>query len=151
MASATERLENRRKSSQRYPASPFRLFEDFFNDWAVRSLEDRNAEGWAPPADIYEKDGNIQLMISLPGMDEKEIELRVEGAVLTVRGNRKSPESEGYTYHRKESRHGNFSRSFTLPETSDPNSIKADYKNGILAITIPQKPEVKPRTIKVNI
>ena len=151
MASRLERYENRNREGRAYPASPFHLFEDFFNDWAFKNLEDRSAEGWTPSADIYEKDGDIKLMISLPGMSEKEIDIKVEGQILTVSGERKSPESEGCTYHRKESRFGSFARSFSLPDSADPNNITADYKNGILAITIPQKPEVKPRTIKVNI
>jgi len=150
MASRIERYENRNKAGRNYPTSPFRLFEDFFNDWAFKSLEDRHTEGWTPHTDIAEKDGNLQLMVSLPGMDEKEIDIKMEGQVLTVQGERKSPESEGFTYHRRESHYGSFSRSFTLPDSADLGNIKADYKNGILAVTIPQKPEVKPRTIKVN-
>lgn len=150
MAIGIERYGNRRKTGQRYPASPFRVFEDYFNDWALKSLEDREAEDWTPLADITEKDGNFQLMITLPGMNEKDIDIKIEGQTLTIRGERKSAESDGYTYHRRESRTGTFSRSFTLADSSDLNNIKADYRHGILAVTIPQKPEVKPRTIKVN-
>ncbi len=127
-----------------------RLFEDFFNDWATRSTESRRAEEWNPPVDIVERDGNLQLMVALPGVNEREIELKVEGQVLTVKGERKSLESDGYTYHQLEGHHGKFSRSFTLPDSTDLDNIKADYKNGVLVISIPQKPEVKPRTIKVN-
>ncbi len=137
--------------SRGYPTSPFRLFEDFFNDWATRSLESRHSEGWIPPVDIMEKDGNLKLMISLPGLSEKEIELKIEGQVLTVKGERKSRESDGYTYHQTENSYGSFSRSFTLPDSTDLEAIKADYKNGILTITVPPKPEVKPRNIKVNV
>lgn len=139
------------KVGRNYPASPFRMFEDFFNDWAVRSMDNRRSEGWVPAVDVLEKDGNLILMASLPGLSEKEIELKVEGQVLSIHGERKSLESEGYTYHQTESRSGAFNRSFTLPETTDLENIKADYKNGVLTITVPQKPEVKPRTIKVNI
>ncbi len=129
-----------------YPASQFRLFEDFFNDWATRTW--RDAEGWTPPVDILEKDGNILLMLSLPGMSERDVDLKIEGQVLTVKGERKS--QEGYGYHQTESFYGTFSRSFTLPDSVDLSSIKADYKNGILTITVPQKPEVRPRTIKIS-
>ncbi len=138
------------KPSRSYPASPFRMFEDFFNDWAFRSLEGRRGEGWNPAVDVVEKEGNLQLQVSLPGLDEKDIELKIEGQVLTIKGERKSQESEGYTYHQQETYYGTFSRSFTLPESTDLGNIKADYRNGILAISVPQKPEVKPRTIKVN-
>ncbi len=138
------------EKSRAFPASPFRLFEDFFNDWAFRSLESRRGESWTPAADVVEKEGNLHLMASLPGMSEKEIELKIEGQVLTIQGERKSQESNGYTFHQQESHYGPFSRSFTLPDSTDLDGIKADYKNGILDITVPQKPEVKPRTIKVN-
>jgi HSP20 family protein len=139
------------KTSKNYPASPFRLFEDFFNDWAFRSLEGRRGETWTPPVDMVEKYGNLMLMVSIPGVNEKEIELKIEGQVLTVKGNRRSQEPDGYTYHQQESYYGAFSRSFTLPDSTDLGNIKADYRNGVLTITVPQKPEVKSRTIKVNV
>ena len=84
-------------------------------------------------------------------MNEKDIDLKVEGQVLTIRGERKSHEANGYTYHQQESNYGPFSRAFTLPDSTDLDNIKAEYKNGILTISVPLKPEVKPRTIKVNI
>ena len=136
--------------SRTYPPSPFRLFEDFFNDWAVRSMEGRRAESWTPAVDIVEKDGNLHVMVSLPGLNEKDIELKIEGQALTISGERKSQESEGYTYHQQESYCGAFSRTFTLPDSTDLDNIKAEYKNGILNIMVPQRPEVKSRTIKVN-
>jgi HSP20 family protein len=126
------------------------MFEDFLNDWAFRSLEGRRAESWTPAADIVEKDGNLQLRVSLPGMNEKGIELKIEGQVLTINGERKSQETEGYTYHRQESYYGAFSRAFTLPESTDLENVVADYKNGILTVSLPQKPEIQSRTIKVN-
>ena len=150
MAPNITRSERTERLERNYPASPFRLFEDFFNDWAFRSLEDRRAEAWAPPVDILEKDGNLILMASVPGMTEKDIDLKIEGQVLTVKGERKSQEDSGYTYHQQESRYGTFSRSFKLPDSADLEKVEADYKNGILTITVPQKPEVRPRTIKVN-
>jgi HSP20 family protein len=149
MAPNITRSEND-KVGRNYPPSPFRMFEDFFNDWAVRSAENRRSEGWVPPVDILEREGNLILMVSLPGISEKEVDLKVEGQTLTIKGERKSLEPDAYSYHQAESRFGAFSRSFTLPETTDLDNIKADYKNGILSIAIPQKPEVKPRTIKVN-
>lgn len=150
MAPQITRSQGQDNQARPYPASPFRLFEDFFNNWAFRSLEGRRVESWTPVVDVVEKEGNLHLMVSLPGMSEKEIELKVEGQVLTVTGERKSQESNGYTYHQRESYCGPFSRVFTLPDSIDLASIKADYKNGILDITVPQKPEIKARTIKVN-
>jgi len=151
MAPNITRSEKSEKPVRNYPASPFRLFEDFFNDWAFRSLEDRRAEAWAPAVDIVEKDGSLMLMTSLPGINDKDVELKIEGQVLTIKGERKSQEATGVIYHQQESRYGVFSRSFTLPDSSDLENIKADYKNGILIISIPQKSELKPRTIKINV
>jgi hypothetical protein len=61
------------KVGRNYPPSPFRLFEDFFNDWAVRSMENRRSEGWIPAVDVLEREGNLILMVSLPGINEKDI------------------------------------------------------------------------------
>ena len=151
MAPNIVRSQNETSPTRNYPASPFRLFEDFFNDWALRSIDDRRSESWTPAVDIMEKDGNLLLMASIPGMNDKEIEIKIEGQVLTIKGERKSQETAGYIYHQQESRHGAFSRSFSLPDSANLENIRAEYKNGILAISIPQKPESKPRTIKVNI
>lgn len=132
-----------------YPASPFRLFEDFFNDWAVKSAQNRSE--WHPPVDVLEKDGNIILRAEVPGMDEKDIDIQLEGNVLTIRGERKpEPDAEKYNFHQVESFYGTFSRSFTLPNTIDAEKIDANYRNGVLSVTIPQRPEVKPRSIKVT-
>jgi HSP20 family protein len=149
MAPQIKRSEVPEKSGRMsYPASPFRLFEDFFNDWAMRSWP--GPQTWTPTVDIMEKDGNLMLMASLPGMTIKDVELKIEGQTLTIKGERSSQESDGYIYHQTESQYGGFSRSFTLPDSTDLENVKADFKNGILTVTIPQKPEAKPRTIKIN-
>lgn len=100
--------------------------------------------------DVLEKDGNLLLQIEIPGLSEKDINIKVEGSVLTVSGERKDLESEGYTYHKMESITGPFTRSFTLPDTANLDSVRANCKNGVLSITVSQKPEVKARTIKVT-
>jgi HSP20 family protein len=133
-----------------YPPSPFRLFEDFFNDWAVRSSAVRG-ETWKPPVDVIEKDGNLILRIEVPGVDEKGIDLKLEGRVLRIKGEKK-PESDanGFTCHQVESHYGTFTRSFTLPDSAASDQIKAAYKNGVLTITIFQKPEAKSRAISIG-
>jgi HSP20 family protein len=130
--------------------SPFRLFEEFFNDWALRSMEGRRHDSMTPAVDVLENDGGLLLKLSLPGLDEKDIDVKAEGQVITIKGERKSLEEQGYTYLQQESHHGTFSRSFTLPESVDMENIKAEYRNGILSIMAPRKAEAKPRTIKVN-
>jgi HSP20 family protein len=134
-----------------YPISPFRMFEDFFNDWVYRSAGPQ-AEGFKPAVDILEKDGNLILCVELAGVDEKDIDLKLEASVLTIKGERRpEPESDKCTWHQVESSYGAFSRSFSLPDTVDTEKISANFKNGVLVVSLPQKPEVKPRSIKVTI
>ena len=127
-----------------------RLFEDFFEDLPFFSYREGRSE-WNPAVDILEKDGNFVLRAELPGMTEKQIELKVEGDALVLKGERKmESEDKKENYHRIESFHGTFTRTFRLPETVDTHKISADYKDGILTVTLPQKPEVKPREIPVS-
>jgi HSP20 family protein len=128
------------------------LFEDFFNDFPLFQAAGRSGDKWLPAVDIMEKDGSLVLRAEVPGMNEKDIDLKLEGNVLTLKGEKKlEHEEDRNSYHRLESFYGSFSRSFTLPDTVDRDHIKADYKNGILTVTIPQKPEVRPREIPVSI
>jgi len=125
------------------------LFDDFLNDTLMPSFPRIN-ENWLPAVDVLEKDGNLILRAEIPGVNEKDIDLKLEGNVLTLKGEKRQESQEKRdNYHRMESYYGSFSRSFTLPESADRDQIKADYKNGILTITIPQKPEVRPREIPV--
>lgn len=129
-----------------------RFFEEFFNDFPFSSSIFRTEENWMPAVDVLEKEGNLILRADLPGMTEKEIDLKLEGNTLTLKGERKrESEDKDTSYHRVESFHGSFTRVFSLPETVDCEKIKADFKNGVLTITIPQKPEVKPREIPVSV
>ncbi len=129
-----------------------RLFEDLFNDFPVANWMSEQKENWIPAVDIMEKDGNLILRAELPGMTEKQIDVKLEGNTLTLKGERKiDNEDQKNNYHRVESFYGSFTRSFRLPETVDLEKISADYKNGVLTITIPQKPEVRPREIPVGV
>jgi HSP20 family protein len=132
-------------------ASPFRAFEDFFNNWAMQSALARKSESFRPAVDVYESDNKLLIRCELPGVEEKSIDLKLDGRTLTIRGERKQdPESEGLVYHQIESSYGQFSRSFELPNSLDLEKISADFNAGILSITIPQRPEVQPRQIKIN-
>ena len=108
-------------------------------------------EGGIPAVDIQEKDGTLIFRAELPGVDEKDIKLELDGNVLTLKGERRlHDEDKRETYHRIERHYGAFSRSFTLPDTADRDKIKADYKNGVMTITVSQKPESKARAIPVT-
>jgi len=135
----------------RYWNVPFGNFEDLF-DSVFRNVAAPTRENWMPAVDVLEKDGNLVLRVETPGVSEKDIELKLEGRVLTVKGEKKmdNEETRG-DYRRIERRYGTFSRSFTLPETADPEKIRAEYRNGVLTVTVPQRPEAKPRDIPVSV
>jgi len=129
-----------------------RLFEEFFSDFPFGGSLPETRENWIPSVDILEKDGNLILRAELPGMTEKQIDLKLEGNTLTLKGERKMEnEDKKSNYHRVESFYGSFTRSFRLPDTVDVEKINAEYKNGVLIVTLPQKPEVKPREIPVSV
>jgi len=131
-----------------------RLFDDSFRGLGRSGSEDDWAFGgsWAPSVDIFEHDGHIVLKAELPGIDPKDVDVRVENNVLTLRGERKlDSEVKREDYHRVERAYGKFSRSFTLPSVVDTEKIKADYTNGVLQVSLPQKEEAKPKQIAISV
>src|SRR5271170_5081898 len=108
--------------------------------------------GFAPPVDIYEDEHNITLKIEVPGIDEKDIDVHIENNTLTVHGERKlEKEEKEENYRRVERQYGNFTRSFTLPNSVDPGQVSAHYEKGVLKIQLAKKAEAKPRLIRVNV
>ena len=127
-----------------------RLFRGSFNP--ERPEEALTTTSLAPPVDIYEDEHKIALKIEVPGIDEKDIDVRIEGNTLTVHGERKLEKEEKEENFRRVERHyGSFTRSFTLPGSVDPGQVSADYDKGMLKISLPKKAEAKPKQIKVNI
>jgi len=138
---------------------PFREFTTL-QDRMNRLFRDNYGEGqealststFAPPVDVYEDEHNVTLKIEVPGIDEKDIDVRVENNTLTVRGERKfEKEEKEENFHRIERSYGSFSRCFTLPSTVDAEKVEADYDKGVLKIRLARKAEAKPKQIKVNI
>jgi HSP20 family protein len=129
-----------------------RVFDDAFRgqrgaheDWALGG-------SWAPSVDIYEHNGNLVLKAELPGIDPKDVDVRVENNVLTLRGERKiDDEVKQESYHRVERSYGSFTRSFTLPNVVDTDKIKADFKDGVLQLVLPKREEAKPKQIAINV
>ncbi|TVQ66817.1 MAG: Hsp20/alpha crystallin family protein [Balneolaceae bacterium] len=122
------------------------IMDEFFND-AVTS---RN-EFFAPNIDISETDKQYLIDVEVPGLDKKDIELNVERNTLTVSGERRfENKEEGKTFHRVESSYGRFSRSFTLPENVDTETISANYNNGILSITVDKSEQMMKKQIKIK-
>ena len=107
---------------------------------------------YAPPVDIYEDEHNITLKLEVPGIDEKDIDVRIENNTLTVHGERKiEKEEKEENFRRVERQYGSFTRSFTLPSSVDPVQVSAHYDKGILKINLAKKAEAKPKQIKVNV
>jgi HSP20 family protein len=127
-----------------------RLFSDQVA--GLGSEENLTAGSFVPPVDVYEDEHTIQLKMEVPGVEEKDIDIRLENNLLTVRGERKfEKEEKEENFHRIERRYGSFTRSFTLPNTVSTEDVKADYVNGILKIKLAKRAEAKPKQIKVNI
>jgi HSP20 family protein len=107
---------------------------------------------FAPPVDIYEDEHNITLKLEVPGIDEKDIDVRVENSTLTVHGERKiETEEKEENFRRVERQYGSFTRSFTLPSSVDSGQVSAHYDKGVLKIKLAKKAEAKPKQIKVNV
>jgi HSP20 family protein len=102
--------------------------------------------------DVYEDENSIQVRLEVPGIEEKDIDIRLENNVLTVQGERKfEKEEKEENFHRIERRYGSFTRSFTLPATVNSEEVRADYEQGVLKIRLPKRAEAKPKQIKVNL
>ena len=107
---------------------------------------------YAPPVDIYEDEHTITLKLEVPGIDEKDIDVRIENNTLTVHGERKiEKEEKEENYRRVERQYGSFTRSFTLPSSVDSGQVSARYDQGVLKINLAKKAEAKPKQIKVNV
>ena len=106
----------------------------------------------APPVDIYEDEHNIVLKIEVPGIDEKDIDVRIQSNTLTVQGERKiEKEEKEENFRRVERQYGSFMRSFTLPSSVDPGQVSARCDKGVLQVKLAKKAEAKPTQIKVNV
>ena len=107
---------------------------------------------FAPPVDIYEDEHTIAVKMEVPGIDEKDIDVRIENNTLTVHGERKiEKEEKEENFRRVERQYGSFTRSFTLPSSVDTGQVNANYDKGVLKISLAKKAEAKPKQIKVNV
>jgi HSP20 family protein len=126
-----------------------RLFED-----AVTRLlsEPRASRPWSPAVDICETEDALVLKADLPDVDLKDIDIHLENETLTISGERKFEKDEKVKgYHRIERSYGNFVRSFAVPATVDTDKVSAEYKNGVLVVTLPKKDAAKPRQVKIEV
>jgi HSP20 family protein len=127
-----------------------RVFRDSYS--AADRDDSLTRSSFAPAVDVYEDEHQVTLKIEVPGIDEKDIDVRVENNTLTVHGERKiEKEEKEENYRRVERQYGSFTRSFTLPQTVDTETVSATYDKGVLKIVLPKKAEAKPKQIKVNV
>jgi HSP20 family protein len=125
-----------------------RLFSETFD----RSSEEANLTPWAPAVDIFETEQNLVVKADLPDIKPEELDIRVENNILTIRGERKFEKKVNENnYLRVERSYGSFSRSFSLANTVNTEAIHADYRNGVLTLSIPKREEAKPKQIKVQV
>lgn len=153
---AWRRLENLRGEVDR-------LFEDFDRDfWRSplrRSVSDveqfwrrQVSRGFVPVVDIFEQDAAYEVTVELPGIDEKNIEVKLASGGLTIKGEKqqeKEEKKEGYFLH--ERHFGSFERCLALPEGVDTDKIEANFKNGVLTVMLPKKPEAQKPEKKIEV
>lgn len=138
---------------------PLRLFRtrlsqepyDLFRHLAPFAEERTQPAAWIPPCDIYETDAEIVVCAELPGLRREEIHVTVERNTLTLAGERHFDGETTRDYHRAERSPGEFTRSFALPNTVDPNRIHAEFNNGLLTVSLPKREEAQPKQIEVNV
>lgn len=129
-----------------------RLFEDSFGRLSGGWGEALERSAWAPAVDIHETPDALVLRADLPGVNPKDVDIEVENSTLTLKGERKfESDVKDDNYQRMERVHGSFLRSFTLPRTVDADKVEGSYRNGVLEVKLPKKPEAKPKQIKVAV
>jgi HSP20 family protein len=132
-----------------FPVPEFKMFEDTLSRFLQ---EPAGTRPWVPAVDVLETPHELILKADVPEVDMKDVHLEIENGTLTLKGQRKfEGETKERGYHRIERSYGSFARSFSLPETVDAEGVKAEYKNGVLTVTLPKKELAKPRTIQVEV
>ena len=125
------------------------LFELPF--WSNFGRQTQLFSGWTPALDLYQNNDNVVAIVELPGMRKEDIEISLHDGMLSIGGERSSGSSNGENAERTERFSGKFRRSITLPTRVDAGKVSANYKDGILTVTLPKAEEAKPTQIKVNV
>ena len=127
-----------------------RLFEDASQRRASEAnpSDEVEAADWYPPADVYEDDGEYTVAVDLPGIDRATLDISIDDNRLTIKGNRAGEET---TRHRAECPRGKFLRTFSVPASVDQEDIGADYKDGVLQVRLPKRPERKAQRVEIKV
>lgn len=132
-----------------------RLLDDVGRGWGIapfRFFEPRTVTERMPRLDIAETEKEIKVMAELPGMDEKDVDVTLEGDVLTLKGEKKAEtEEKGKNFHRVERTYGSFLRTVALPAEVDPTKVAAGFKKGVLTVTLAKSPAAQTRTRKIEV
>jgi HSP20 family protein len=129
-----------------------RLFEETFGPVAFSTEEALSVTGWTPSCDVYETDNEIVVKADLPGVKKEDVKVGIEDGVLSISGERKFEEKiKKENYLRVERSYGAFTRGFTLPTRVDSSRISAEFKDGLLQVTLPKREEAKPKGIEVKV
>jgi HSP20 family protein len=123
-----------------------------FQDYGRGQDELTTTSSFVPAVDVYEDEHKVTLKLEIPGVNQEDLDIRLENNTLSVRGERKfEKEEKEENFHRIERRYGSFARSFTLPNTIDTENVQASYENGVLKLELARRAEAKPKQIKVNL
>lgn len=134
------------------PFGMIRDFSDAFENFGESLRIPRTERSLTPRTDISETDGEYEIVLEISGMDRKDLTLEVSGDVLTVSGEKRfEDKKEGKNYITVERNYGKFSRSFRLPENTDEKAIKADYKDGVLRLTVPKTEVKEEKPLKIEV
>jgi len=126
------------------------LFDRFF-DGDIFSTELAKT-GWNPKIDVYEKGGNVVIQADVPGMDEKDLNVELENNIISISGMKKEEhEKKDKNYHQIERSYGSFCRSVQLPDGIQPEKVNAEYKKGVLTVTVPKAKEASAKKIEVKV
>ncbi len=142
-----------RWNPDRVMANPMDLFDRFFDNMLFpRTIDGEGKMNWVPRVEITEEDEKFEITAELPGMGKDNINILIDNGTLTIRGEKKlEDEKKEKNYHLLERRYGEFVRRFKLPENVDADKINAEYKDGILKLTVPKTEAAKPKEIKVKV
>lgn len=120
--------------------------------WSRDTGEELREGVWHPPVDIFETEDAVIIKAELPGIEQKDIEVKIEDGTLVLRGERKHDEEiKKENYHRVERYYGQFQRSFSLPNAINQEKVKATCDKGVLTIILPRREEKKPKQINVEV
>ena len=129
-----------------------RMFDDFFKSFGGGQVSSSGWQTIAPAIDLTETDKELIVTAELPGLDEKDIEVKVSNQTLTIRGEKKEDrEEKEKDYHLSERRYGSFQRSFRLPEGIDEDGIGARFAKGVLTVTLPKTTQAQTGTKKIDV